>query len=259
MNALKRLVVHVIRERDALSKQLDAWKHSRGWKFDGCDPPEVGNLPEAEWQDRERWSRDLEFPAPDSLSELIGKLWTHNGFTEFDNLDRDVVSAGMRLNLGAGVEIDLNDLRRARHAMVSAVCDMMTDNEPSTLFGVESVHQLNDVLSRLMRRVPAFDIAEKPEAPSTATPAKTEGDAKPKKKEPTVNARMIDTLGKRPEAKDWTVTQWQAHLGGRTGRATIHGTKTWQELEKMRTAAKTTRLDRDSFRDDHGKRKANLR
>ena len=92
----------------------------------------------------------------------------------------------------------------------------------------------------------------------TATEAsKPSPDGKPKK--PTINARMIDTLGKRPEAKDWSVTQWQEHLGGKTGRATIHGTNTWKELEKMRTAAKATRLDRDSFRDDHGRRKAKLR
>ena len=167
MNTLKRLVVHVMRERDALSKQIEAWDHARGWKFDGRDPSEVGNLPEAEWKNRERWARDLETPAPESLSELVAKLRTHNGFTEFDNLDRDVISAGVRLNLGAGVETDLNDLRRARYAMISAVCDMMTSDGPSSLFGVESVQQLNEALTRLMRRVPAFDIAEQPKGLAT--------------------------------------------------------------------------------------------
>ena len=89
-----------------------------------------------------------------------------------------------------------------------------------------------------------------PEAPKSST------DAKPKKA--TINARMIDALFKRPEAKDWTITQWQQHLDGKPGRATIHGTNTWRELEKMRTDTKMARLERDSFRGDHGKRKPNV-
>ena len=102
-------------------------------------------------------------------------------------------------------------------------------------------------------------VATNPLPNATSDKTKPEAETSTKPQKATVNARMFDTLHKRPEAKDWTVTQWQEHLGGTTGRATIHGTNTWKELERMRTAAKTTLLDRDSFRDDHGRRKANLR
>ena len=166
----------------------------------------------------------------------------------------------------AALAAKIKDAERLAVRFATLLCDNPTlSTVPVQDWNVARFRELFDELGKseelFKRLAKPEDTASKTEAqPITGVtkPEASQSSTTGKSKRPTVNARMIDTLCKRPEAKDWTVTQWREHLGGKTGRATIHGTNTWKELEKMRTATKTTRLDRDSSRGDHGRRKAKL-
>ena len=48
----------------------------------------------------------------------------------------------------------------------------------------------------------------------------------------TINARMIDTLLVKPEAKDWTAREWATHLG--CAASTVTDQPMWKELAKTR-------------------------
>jgi hypothetical protein len=75
------------------------------------------------------------------------------------------------------------------------------------------------------------------EQPTSQTPAKG-------KQKATINARMIDILQKRPEAKDWTVEQWMQCLGCKS-KASVARTKCWEAIMGARAVRKVQRLQRD--------------
>ena len=52
----------------------------------------------------------------------------------------------------------------------------------------------------------------------------------------TVNERMKAVFDQNYEARSWTISQWQEHLGG--SRAAIHATETWQTLAAAHKLAK---------------------
>jgi hypothetical protein len=52
---------------------------------------------------------------------------------------------------------------------------------------------------------------------------------------PNVNTRMIDTLSKEPESKDWSIRQWAERLECRV--STVHDTPTWTRLMDMHDKA----------------------
>lgn len=245
----------VKRKAEELSAVLVQEAAELGYKFAPITWREVS--PEDDWRhvrfvadrDRERWLEDIQrflevaivergevprgwegfYPRVPLLSREDFADWI-GGAVEAVQVNRNLVSAQQSF--------------RNAHRWLE---DHNVEGRPDWPTTPDDLHECERLLIQIRALVATGNV--KPAAPTD--------DGKPKKA--TINARMIDALSKRPEAKDWTVTQWQEHLGGRPGRATIHGTKTWKELEKMRTAAKTTRLDHDSFRDDHGKRKASLR
>lgn len=68
-----------------------------------------------------------------------------------------------------------------------------------------------------------------------------------------VNARMIDVLTKRPESQSWSITSWVKHL--KCARATVHATKAWKQIQKMREDAGVERIERGTFRDQSGNRR----
>ena len=67
-----------------------------------------------------------------------------------------------------------------------------------------------------------------------------------KRKAP-INARMIDTLQKQPEAKDWTIEQWMQHLGCKS-KASVAKTKCWETIMGARAVRKVQRLQQDQKR-----------
>jgi hypothetical protein len=83
-------------------------------------------------------------------------------------------------------------------------------------------------------RWPADDDANPNAAPQTAA----EPVSRPVKT--TVNARMIETLQKRPEANGWSAQQWAVHLG--CAKSTVAGTSTWDALKVTKASAKIERL-----------------
>ena len=72
------------------------------------------------------------------------------------------------------------------------------------------------------------------------------GNGKGKRKAP-INARMIDTLQKQPEAKDWTIEQWMQHLGCKS-KASVAKTKCWETIMGARAVRKVQRLQQDQKR-----------
>ena len=58
------------------------------------------------------------------------------------------------------------------------------------------------------------------------------------------NARMLDTLDKRPESKDWTAEQFAQHLGY-SSKGTIASTKTWKTLMQTREEERRDRMERN--------------
>lgn len=81
--------------------------------------------------------------------------------------------------------------------------------------------------SRVLReRAAALNNQNSPPAGGTGTAA-------------TLNTRMIDTLQRNTEARDWTVRQWAVHLS--CGKSTVAETATWKDLQKLR---EEQRLDR---------------
>ena len=67
------------------------------------------------------------------------------------------------------------------------------------------------------------------------------------KRKASINARMIDTLQKQPEAKDWTIEQWMQHLGCKS-KASVAKTKCWETIMGARAVRKVQRLQQDQKR-----------
>jgi hypothetical protein len=66
---------------------------------------------------------------------------------------------------------------------------------------------------------------------------------------PSVNARMIDTLTKKPESRDWTARQWGEHLG--CGKSTVADQPAWKGLEAARQGVSYERMERKGRRRKH--------
>ncbi len=58
----------------------------------------------------------------------------------------------------------------------------------------------------------------------------------------TANARMIDTLSKTPESKEWSAQQFADHLG--LSKGTVGGTPAWKSLMAARAGEKADRIAR---------------
>ena len=67
------------------------------------------------------------------------------------------------------------------------------------------------------------------------------------KRKAAINARMIDTLQKQSEAKDWTIEQWMQHLGCKS-KASVAKTKCWETIMGARAVRKVQRLQHDQKR-----------
>jgi hypothetical protein len=78
--------------------------------------------------------------------------------------------------------------------------------------------------------------ADKPKPTSIADATAIHADAKRKA---TVNARMIDVLGKEPDAKSWTVKQWQERL--KCSGGAVVGTNVWKSMKLEREQHKAER------------------
>jgi len=89
--------------------------------------------------------------------------------------------------------------------------------------------------------------AQEPEA-ATPSPDIPAGEATAKgKRKASINARMIDTLQKQPEAKDWTIEQCMKHLGCKS-KASVDKTKCWETIMGARAVRKVQRLQQDQKR-----------
>lgn len=64
------------------------------------------------------------------------------------------------------------------------------------------------------------------------------GESNPRPKA-SVNARMLETIQKNPEAMGWTTTQWAKHL--HCAKSTVADTKTWKDLAMGRDRARAER------------------
>ncbi len=73
--------------------------------------------------------------------------------------------------------------------------------------------------------------------PQNAPPAEGEP---PAGRRPGANARMIDVLSKKQDAKFWTAAKWAVHLGYKS-ESTIKETAAWKELSKLRAVARAER------------------
>lgn len=115
---------------------------------------------------------------------------------------------------------------------------------------------LCDALMNLERVLSvAVDTIEKLEAPPDApsSPAPSGAKVEQRGRAAPINARMLDTLMKRPESRAWSIQKWTTHLD--CSRAAVHGTLAWRELMKARNAAGQAKLDQQTFPGRDGKRK----
>lgn len=62
-------------------------------------------------------------------------------------------------------------------------------------------------------------------------------------RKPTINSRMLDVLSRRPESKEWSVTQWTDYL--ECGRASVAATPIWKQLQATRNEAKAAFMERN--------------
>lgn len=69
----------------------------------------------------------------------------------------------------------------------------------------------------------------------------------------TINARMIDLLGRKPEAKDWSARQFAMALD--CSKGSIGDAAAWKTLMQTRESAKAARQTRSTFKDSRGKRR----
>ena len=95
--------------------------------------------------------------------------------------------------------------------------------------------------------VPAFIKLEKRLRELAATygdnePPSAESTATLKSRKATVNARMIDLLGKKPEAAGWTAKQFAAEL--QCSASMVVGTNVWKSMKLDREKGKAERASR---------------
>lgn len=67
----------------------------------------------------------------------------------------------------------------------------------------------------------------------------TSGGARMQRPRATINARMLETLQKNPDARGWTVRKWTEYL--KCSRAGVHDTETWRQLSALRELERVER------------------
>jgi len=108
----------------------------------------------------------------------------------------------------------------------------------------KAIEEINSLLAEAWERWPS----ESDDAPDNSAPVLPETKTEPPTHAPasppklSANERMAATLVSKPEARNWTVSQWCIHL--ERGRATIHATEMWHSLEAGRQQAKLEFLKR---------------
>lgn len=106
--------------------------------------------------------------------------------------------------------------------------------EADNIGALPALRQARDgVLNELRRLRTGDDDAD------DTTPAE---DAPSKSRRTSANTRMIETIQKRPESRDWTAKQWAEAL--ECAPSTIKETATWKDLVKVRAVAKAERRNR---------------
>jgi hypothetical protein len=102
---------------------------------------------------------------------------------------------------------------------------------------IETREDALEALDRLLRRLEELfgpELAtDTPRADAVATEPATA------KRKATINAKMIDVLGKKPDAKNWTVRRWQAELHCSVGG--IARTNVWKSMKLDREQLKAER------------------
>ena len=94
-------------------------------------------------------------------------------------------------------------------------------------------------------RIPFIDQAIKAQVvtePEKAPEPQPKRVGRPRKGGATVNARMLDELGRNPAAADWTLEQWAERLD--CSPKTVFKTKTWKAIVANREASKSHRKSR---------------
>jgi hypothetical protein len=80
----------------------------------------------------------------------------------------------------------------------------------------------------------------RPEAETTKEP-----DREKKPRSEGINKRMQEALVNDAEKLGWSTEKWRLHLGCKS-KATVHATKTWQNIMKLREKQKRERLEREA-------------
>ena len=121
MNALKRLIVQTIKERDALGKVLDRGRHDRiGRIVATCEPRDRASV--------------------------------------FRRLLTDAQSVAARLESGGRIIARLDDLAATRTRLLCDCRDIHPDDGLVGLFTMPSVHDLNAAIVAAQLFLPAFDV-----------------------------------------------------------------------------------------------------
>ena len=136
-----------------------------------------------------------------------------------------------------------DELQAARRLAQEQVRLRHRDKSPSTHARVEAAIKRYAV-EQLLR-----DAKTVPVAPATTPPAAPSSGAT----SATINARMIDLLGRRPEAKDWSARQFSVAL--ECSKGSIGTAAAWRTLMQTRKDAKAALFARSTFKDQRGKRR----
>lgn len=115
---------------------------------------------------------------------------------------------------------------------------------------IDGVYRIHHTIRNVQLPNDPVPAAARPDASFRPAAAR---EVKKRSKGVTINAQMLDTITKRPEARQWSIQQWTTHLD--CSRSTVHDTLTWKELMKAREAAKQEKLAEQTFTGRDGKRK----
>lgn len=121
-------------------------------------------------------------------------------------------------------------------------CRASMDNFP-LLQDIKTITNLNVAVSR--ERVELSRLRNWPvDGADDATNQKAKPLGRPRKDQPraTVNARMIDEMGRNPPSKDWTIRQWAECL--KCSKSAIEKTASWKMIVRSREAEKKSRKTR---------------
>ena len=124
-------------------------------------------------------------------------------------------------------------------------CGYGCDDDGNRIERITSAH-LAGIAALSVRAIDAMLAATPPKPAAEGEPEK---ERKPKRA--TANQLMLDLIQRQPESRGWTVSQWCKAT--KRGKATIHATETWKQLETFRLELKATKAT-DRRRKSFGKR-----